>query len=240
MRSASTASSPSASPPAAHTHWRWHADLALFADPTWLMAMMEGASAMFAFGVQGYTDDRIADGVGRGSFDVSTIRCPVEVLHGGADTIVPVAHAHAHHTASMVPGATLHIVNPSPTSASSANYRPPSAESRLSERGDATGHPRPGRRGRCRREVNAMDTPDPGNARRTHGYAAAWRDTYGPPPPNRTATQEQRWMGEEAGGFLLAHIGRRSGGRRRLTCRSPDRGGATVWWRHTSAVAAHE
>jgi pimeloyl-ACP methyl ester carboxylesterase len=85
------------------------ADLALFADPAWLMAMMEGASAMFAFGAQGYTDDRIADGVGWGSFDVSAIRCAVEVLHGAEDTIVPVAHAH--HTASIVPGATLHIVD---------------------------------------------------------------------------------------------------------------------------------
>jgi pimeloyl-ACP methyl ester carboxylesterase len=62
---------------------------------------------MFAHGVQGYVDDRIADGVGWGSFDVSRVRCPVVVLHGGSDPIVPVAHAH--HTAALVPGAKLRV-----------------------------------------------------------------------------------------------------------------------------------
>jgi pimeloyl-ACP methyl ester carboxylesterase len=62
---------------------------------------------MFAHGVAGYVDDRLADGPGWGSFDVSAIRSPVVVLHGGSDSIVPVALAQ--HTAAIVPGATLRV-----------------------------------------------------------------------------------------------------------------------------------
>jgi pimeloyl-ACP methyl ester carboxylesterase len=83
------------------------ADLALLANPEWLAGMMGGLREMFAHGVAGYTDDRLADGPGWGSFDVAAIRCPVTVIHGGRDTIVPVAHAH--YTARIVPGAKLVI-----------------------------------------------------------------------------------------------------------------------------------
>jgi pimeloyl-ACP methyl ester carboxylesterase len=83
------------------------ADQALLADPAFLEGFLAGFPAMFAHGVQGYVDDRLADGVGWGSFDVARVRCPVVVLHGGADTIVPVAHAR--YTASLVPGAKLRI-----------------------------------------------------------------------------------------------------------------------------------
>jgi pimeloyl-ACP methyl ester carboxylesterase len=83
------------------------ADLALMSDPQWLAGMVAGLREMFANGVQGYTDDRLADGPGWGSFDVRKIRCPVTVLHGGSDTIVPVAQAR--YTASIVPGAKLEI-----------------------------------------------------------------------------------------------------------------------------------
>jgi pimeloyl-ACP methyl ester carboxylesterase len=62
---------------------------------------------MFAFGVQGYVDDRLADGPGWGTFDVSRITCPVTVLHGDSDFIVPVAQAQ--HTAQLVPGARLRV-----------------------------------------------------------------------------------------------------------------------------------
>jgi pimeloyl-ACP methyl ester carboxylesterase len=58
--------------------------------------------------VQGYVDDRIADGVGWGSFEVAKVRCPAVVLHGEADNIVPAPHAR--HTASIVPGAKLQMV----------------------------------------------------------------------------------------------------------------------------------
>ena len=62
-----------------------------------------------AHGFGGYIDDRLADGPGWGTFDVSAITCPVVVLHGTGDTLVPLAHAH--HTAALVPGATLRIVD---------------------------------------------------------------------------------------------------------------------------------
>ena len=58
---------------------------------------------------QGYADDRIADGVGWGSFDAGAVRAPTIVLHGSDDSIVAVAQAH--HTASIVPGARLKIVD---------------------------------------------------------------------------------------------------------------------------------
>ena len=63
---------------------------------------------MFAHGVQGYVDDRIADGVGWESFDVSAVRAPTVVLHGSDDSIVNIEQAH--HTAGLVPGARLKIV----------------------------------------------------------------------------------------------------------------------------------
>jgi pimeloyl-ACP methyl ester carboxylesterase len=83
------------------------ADLALFGDPEWLSVVMAARPEMFAYGMEGYTDDRLADGGGWGTFVVSTIRCPVVVIHGGSDEIVPVAHAR--HTASVVPHAELRV-----------------------------------------------------------------------------------------------------------------------------------
>jgi pimeloyl-ACP methyl ester carboxylesterase len=63
--------------------------------------------------VAGFVDDRIADGNGWHSFDVAKIRCPVTVLHGTSDGLMPVANAH--HTAAIVPGATLHMSRTSDT-----------------------------------------------------------------------------------------------------------------------------
>lgn len=83
-------------------------DLALFQDVDYLMAMADTLPAMFTHGIEGYTDDRLADGPGWGTFDVAAVRCPVVVLHGELDSMVPVAHAH--HTASIVPGARLELV----------------------------------------------------------------------------------------------------------------------------------
>lgn len=83
------------------------ADMAMFADPAFLGGMIQGLQPMFAWGVQGYADDRLADGPGWGGFDVSQITCPVTVLHGEADTICPVINAHV--TADLVPGAELHL-----------------------------------------------------------------------------------------------------------------------------------
>lgn len=83
------------------------ADMAMFADPAFLGGMIQGLQPMFAWGVQGYADDRLADGPGWGGFDVKAITCPVIVLHGEADTICPVINAHT--TADLVPGAELHL-----------------------------------------------------------------------------------------------------------------------------------
>src|SRR5262245_35217486 len=83
-------------------------DTTFFADPAvrswWARCMPE----MFAHGVAGQVDDRIADGGGWDSFDVGRITCPVVVLHGESDGFLPVANAH--HTAAIVPGAKLRIV----------------------------------------------------------------------------------------------------------------------------------
>ncbi|HEY5171415.1 MAG TPA: alpha/beta hydrolase [Acidimicrobiia bacterium] len=63
--------------------------------------------AQFANGVQGYVDDRLADGPGWVSFDVAAVDCPVAVVHGSDDRIVdPV---NARHTTSLIPQATLRI-----------------------------------------------------------------------------------------------------------------------------------
>jgi pimeloyl-ACP methyl ester carboxylesterase len=83
------------------------ADLAMFADPEYLAAMAETLPPMFAWGVEGYADDRLADGPGWKGFDVSTISCPVIVAHGDADTIVPLDTAL--HTAEVVPNADMRI-----------------------------------------------------------------------------------------------------------------------------------
>jgi pimeloyl-ACP methyl ester carboxylesterase len=83
------------------------ADMALLAQPEFITGWMSALPEMFAHGATGYTDDRRADGPGWESFDVSDVVCPVVIVHGGADTIVPVANAH--HTAELLPGAELRI-----------------------------------------------------------------------------------------------------------------------------------
>jgi pimeloyl-ACP methyl ester carboxylesterase len=80
-------------------------DLALFRDPGWARDATAAFRAMFAQGLEGYTDDRLADGSGWDSFDVTAIRCPVTVLHGRSDLIVNVIHAY--HTAELIKGAEL-------------------------------------------------------------------------------------------------------------------------------------
>ncbi|HEX3678091.1 MAG TPA: alpha/beta hydrolase [Galbitalea sp.] len=84
------------------------ADIALFTDPTIAPIFVKSMPESFTFGLQGYVDDRIADGAGWTTFDVSAVACPVVVLHGSEDSIVPVEQAR--HTASLVGDATLSIV----------------------------------------------------------------------------------------------------------------------------------
>ncbi len=84
-------------------------DRELFADPAWMGPAMDGFPQMFTFGLEGYADDRIADGPGWIDFDVSRVRCPVIVLHGTEDRMVDVIHPR--HTAAIVPGAELVLLD---------------------------------------------------------------------------------------------------------------------------------
>jgi pimeloyl-ACP methyl ester carboxylesterase len=85
------------------------ADMAMLADPENLEEWLASIPAQFAHGVEGYTDDRLADGPGWGTFDVGSVACPVTVLHGAADTLVD--PMQALHTAALIPHAELRIVD---------------------------------------------------------------------------------------------------------------------------------
>jgi len=80
-------------------------DVVLFRDPVWLQEARSVFPEMFAQGLVGYTDDRLADGGGWVAFDVTAITCPVTVLHGEMDQMCNVVNAH--HTAEIVPNAHL-------------------------------------------------------------------------------------------------------------------------------------
>jgi pimeloyl-ACP methyl ester carboxylesterase len=84
------------------------ADAALFARPDFLDWWIPYVGDMFRNGVAGFADDRLADRDGWRTFDVTRITCPVTVLHGAIDGLMPVANAY--HTAAIVPGATLRIL----------------------------------------------------------------------------------------------------------------------------------
>lgn len=83
------------------------ADMALLGDAAMAGGFFANMQEAFVSGHEGYTDDRRADGVGWITFDVSAVRCPVLVIHGTDDTLVPVAQGH--HTAAIVPGARLDV-----------------------------------------------------------------------------------------------------------------------------------
>jgi pimeloyl-ACP methyl ester carboxylesterase len=74
------------------------------ANATALFAAMGDA---FSQGVVGYAHDIWVQGRAW-SFDPSSIACPVLVVHGDDDQLVPVAHSR--HTASLIPGAELRVV----------------------------------------------------------------------------------------------------------------------------------
>jgi pimeloyl-ACP methyl ester carboxylesterase len=79
----------------------------LFSDPVYFSALGAEFEQMFTYGNEGYADDRIADGPGWVTFDVSAITCPVIVLHGDRDVILPVAQAR--FTTKLVPHAELRV-----------------------------------------------------------------------------------------------------------------------------------
>ncbi len=82
-------------------------DAALITTPHFLAGWLPCVEEMFTSGVMGCVDDFFADANGWDTFDVKRITCPVTVLHGADDGLIPVANAH--HTAAIVPGATLRI-----------------------------------------------------------------------------------------------------------------------------------
>ena len=82
-------------------------DLAYIQKPENIERFIDNAT--FAQGVTGYADDRLADCSDQGwsSFEVNNVSCPVNIIHGEVDTIVPVAHAE--HTAEIVNDSELKI-----------------------------------------------------------------------------------------------------------------------------------
>lgn len=85
------------------------ADAALFTDPEFVRGVLLGLQQSFAFGVEGYTDDRIADGAGWGELDLSAVTCPVTIVHGTEDRLVDVRVAR--HNKELLPHAELRIVD---------------------------------------------------------------------------------------------------------------------------------
>lgn len=84
------------------------ADQAILRDQEWARHTRDGLPSWFARGLEGYTDDRIADRDGWASFDVRRITRPVVVLQGSDDIMTP--PIHGMHTASIVPTATLRLL----------------------------------------------------------------------------------------------------------------------------------
>jgi pimeloyl-ACP methyl ester carboxylesterase len=84
------------------------ADAALFADAEFVRGVLLGLQQSFAWGVQGYADDRIADGAGWGQLDLTAVTCPVTIVHGTDDRLVDVRVAH--HNKELLPHAELRVV----------------------------------------------------------------------------------------------------------------------------------
>lgn len=82
-------------------------DLAVLQDETLGPALVASMGEAFRQGVVGYAHDIVAQRE-PWSFDPAAIVVPVEVIHGDADTLVPVAHGR--HTAEVVAGAELTVV----------------------------------------------------------------------------------------------------------------------------------
>ena len=81
-------------------------DLALLSDESVGKALTSAVVEAFRQGIGAYAQDVYLEGQGW-PFDAQGIEVPVEVVHGELDTLVPVAHSH--HTAALIPGATLRL-----------------------------------------------------------------------------------------------------------------------------------
>lgn len=82
-------------------------DNAWLADEANATGLFTSMGVAFTQGVVGYAHDIWVQGR-PWSFDTSTITCPVIVVHGDDDQLVPIAHSR--HTASLVPGAELRVL----------------------------------------------------------------------------------------------------------------------------------
>jgi pimeloyl-ACP methyl ester carboxylesterase len=82
------------------------ADQRALKDGVLAAALVTSVREAFRQGVTGYAQDITVQGT-PWTFDPSAIAAPVRVLHGEADTVIPVAHAR--HTAELIPGAQLSL-----------------------------------------------------------------------------------------------------------------------------------
>jgi pimeloyl-ACP methyl ester carboxylesterase len=76
----------------------------VFEDEAFAGALVGAISEAFRPGVGGYAQDLVVQGRDW-SFDPGAITAPVLILHGEADTLVPLAHPR--HTAEMIKTARL-------------------------------------------------------------------------------------------------------------------------------------
>jgi len=83
------------------------ADQAFFEDETRAGPFMVSMTEAFRQGTGGFAQDLTIEGRAW-AFDPSTIVCPVGILHGDADTLLPLAHSR--HIAELIPGAVLEIL----------------------------------------------------------------------------------------------------------------------------------
>ena len=82
------------------------ADMALLEDEAISTGFITTIGEAFHQGVGGFAQDVTVQGR-PWPFDPLVITAPTRVLHGEADTLVPIAHGH--HTAEVIPGASLVI-----------------------------------------------------------------------------------------------------------------------------------
>ena len=80
------------------------ADVALLSDEAMLTGWLTTVGESFRQGVGGFAQDITVQGT-PWTFDVTAVTAPTTVLHGEADTMVPIAHGR--HTADIIPGATF-------------------------------------------------------------------------------------------------------------------------------------
>lgn len=82
-------------------------DEEFLADDSKSAHLAKAMNEAFAQGVEGYAQDIIVQGR-EWPFDPGDIQCPVHVVHGERDTLVPMSQSR--HTADLIPTATLKTV----------------------------------------------------------------------------------------------------------------------------------